>query len=609
MALLCAVAEDGASKVSQLAKAMGATDIYVHDDPTDLHRRQLADLKEHCKEGGEGAPQVRTWRCPLRREAGFLGSATSFDVYKSATSSFQIMEPLPAPPSIAAVSTESSSVAQLLMETKRAPPSLGFADAVPEMEELNRVLAASSEPIASRAALIDDFAHSHNLTNDCTDGAELLQQVETLLEKGDGATASDIWGRPEGDVDSAFSKEEWAFRRVAQKDGYSGLIPGEIFSRVFSESLLWLGSISLRTMLKRLRSSPRSCDTEIEAVEANEWHRLLAMHDLSAKEQGLVEIKYWRWRGYLIRYLATASTDESATSKPALLGVHGFAASCTQFADLAKALGPGVRLFALDMLGFGHAEKPPLSYSQYTWEQCVKCFCLEMVGSNVVVMGNSIGGYIAQAAAASLGPKICPGLVLFNSAGPLMTAADYQESIDKAASGTMLERMERGFGDDAGLPNYSPPPQWLVDALSGFLFNLLQPNIEPVLKSLYPSNEAPLRSLAEDILRDSKDPFAVNVIASFSRLGPSRSSNELFFEYIGAGEEAGEAKLLVCQGMSDKLGGGPDNQPIRLRNFTSACPDLPSKAVPLQDCGHCPHHEAPEAVAAAVKEWLNEKFV
>ena len=132
------------------------------------------------------------------------------------------------------------------------------------------------------------------------------------------------------------------------------------------------------------------------------------------------------------------------------------------------------------------------------------------------------------------------------------------------------------------------------------LFGILQPCITPILKSLYPSNENPVDDCAKVILRDSRDPFAVNVIASSSRLGPNRSSNELFDEYA----RGNGGRLLVCQGMADKLGGGPGNQPLCLQLFEEAARGLQFQAAPLEACGHCPHHEAPGAVAAAVRAWL-----
>jgi len=66
----------------------------------------------------------------------------------------------------------------------------------------------------------------------------------------------------------------------------------------------------------------------------------------------------------------------------------------------------------------------------------------------------------------------------------------------------------------------------------------------------------------------------------------------------------GRAAMSQRQGMADKLGGGPDNQPPRLRLFGAAGAGLEFEAAPLEGRGHCPHHEAPAAVAAAVRPWI-----
>ena len=60
--------------------------------------------------------------------------------------------------------------------------------------------------------------------------------------------------------------------------------------------------------------------------------------------------------------------------------MHGFAASCEQWERLAYALRQQAApeelppVWAVDMLGFGHTEKPGLSYTQHLWEAQVADF-------------------------------------------------------------------------------------------------------------------------------------------------------------------------------------------------------------------------------------------
>lgn len=590
-------ATSAADEVYRLCREVGATEVYVHDDPTDVNRDSLNELRDLSV---DGPTRVCAWRAPLRSAVGALGSVDAHDAYEAAVAGMPLETPLRMPTTL----VEADTMVQ------------GFQEVVPSDEDLQ---ALQSEDVR-REVFLGEVKYVRGLGADCMGEPEALRLLGVFVEQGLNAFAKDVWGSPEGDSsEPAASKEEWCFRRVARREGFGGLIAGEAFSRGLSEEMLWLGCVSLRTVAERLRQASGGASADaLRAVEANEWHRLLALRDVgrvvdgesgtgSGAEATALQVKYWRWRGYLSRYLAPVGDASTAAEGPVILAVHGFAASCTQFEGLAEALGPTRPVFALDLLGFGHAEKPPLSFSQYVWEQCVKSFAVEIIGRKVVLMGNSIGGYVSQAAAASLGPSICKGLVLLNSAGPLLPPEEY-EALEKV-QGTVLQRMRLGYGDEAGLPGYNPPPQWLVDGGASFLFGLLQPRIEGILKSLYPTDTSLVPGLAQEILRDSKDPFASNVISSFSRLGPNRSSNELMWEYASGSCPEGDAKprLLVCQGMADLLGGGPGNQPSRVASFVSVCPDLAGQAAPLEGCGHCPHHEAPGKVASAVKAWLEEE--
>jgi pimeloyl-ACP methyl ester carboxylesterase len=230
------------------------------------------------------------------------------------------------------------------------------------------------------------------------------------------------------------------------------------------------------------------------------------------------EVAYWRWNGHLIRYRVWHGREGKGSAArvggpfmgndgwgkgpPPLVSVHGFAASSAQWGRLVRAMrrataGDASRgmdafadaspdtsldasgdasldaspaMYALDMLGFGHSESPPLSYTQHLWEALVVDFCLEVAGAaggkrevagaagggkhgdmqpartgagagsvgqgrqvgahpaegggawgpprGVVLVGNSIGGGISAGAAANLG-SLARGLVLCNTAGEL----------------------------------------------------------------------------------------------------------------------------------------------------------------------------------------------
>ena len=118
-----------------------------------------------------------------------------------------------------------------------------------------------------------------------------------------------------------------------------------------------------------------------------------------------MEQRYLRWHGWLVRYAIGGSQDPSA---PAVLLVHGFGASSDQWDRVFEEFAPspasskegastigrgkGVRLVALDLVGFGHSSKPPLSFSQYSWADCARDVALRAGGGPFFIAGNSIGG-------------------------------------------------------------------------------------------------------------------------------------------------------------------------------------------------------------------------
>ena len=71
---------------------------------------------------------------------------------------------------------------------------------------------------------------------------------------------------------------------------------------------------------------------------------------------------------------ANPNPDPTPNPTPNPNQVHGFAASCEQWERLAYALRQQASpqelppVWAVDMLGFGHTEKPGLSYTQHLWE-------------------------------------------------------------------------------------------------------------------------------------------------------------------------------------------------------------------------------------------------
>lgn len=65
-----------------------------------------------------------------------------------------------------------------------------------------------------------------------------------------------------------------------------------------------------------------------------------------------------------------------------------------------------LQVYAPTIPGFGRSEKPALAYSQTLWLDFLREFVVEVVRRPVVVVGNSIGGFISASLAAA-----CPTIV------------------------------------------------------------------------------------------------------------------------------------------------------------------------------------------------------
>lgn len=62
---------------------------------------------------------------------------------------------------------------------------------------------------------------------------------------------------------------------------------------------------------------------------------------------------------------------------------------------------PGfLQVYAPTLPGYGRAEKPSIPYSQKLWVEFLRDFVVEVARRPVVVVGNSIGGFLSASLAA-----------------------------------------------------------------------------------------------------------------------------------------------------------------------------------------------------------------
>ncbi len=103
----------------------------------------------------------------------------------------------------------------------------------------------------------------------------------------------------------------------------------------------------------------------------------------------------WRWRDHTVRYVRRGSG-------PAVLLIHAIhaAAWSMEWRHVVPALAKRFTVFAPDLLGFGHSDRPSLHYTSTIYRDMLGDFLHEVIGEPTAVVGSSLSGAYALALAA-----------------------------------------------------------------------------------------------------------------------------------------------------------------------------------------------------------------
>ncbi|MFB6151432.1 MAG: alpha/beta fold hydrolase [Haloarculaceae archaeon] len=103
----------------------------------------------------------------------------------------------------------------------------------------------------------------------------------------------------------------------------------------------------------------------------------------------------YRWRGFDVSY--TEAGDPDAEDLVLLHGINA-AASNNEWEAVFDDLAREYRVVAPDLPGFGHSDRPPLTYSASLYEAFVRDFLDEVTDDPVVVASSLTAAYVAAVA-------------------------------------------------------------------------------------------------------------------------------------------------------------------------------------------------------------------
>ena len=282
----------------------------------------------------------------------------------------------------------------------------------------------------------------------------------------------------------------------------------------------------------------------------------------------------WNFLNYPIHTIS--ANPDNSSKKIAVLLIHGFGASTDHWRFNIPALSSKYEVHAIDLLGFGKSPKPnDVDYSGSLWKEQAVAYVKEVIQKPTVIVGNSLGGYAALAAAAELN-ELSAGVILLNAAGYFSE----EKLVKKNMLQTSIETVAGIF-----LKNV---------VLQRLIFeNMRNPkNIKKTLNQVYVDKKNVDDYLVESIRNPSLDIGAFNVFRSvFNPSGPQGEPLDSLFNKLNA-------PLLLLWGSKDPWMNTPKKRDL----YKKYTPENTTEVI--LDAGHCPHDEIPDKVNNHILDWL-----
>jgi len=267
-------------------------------------------------------------------------------------------------------------------------------------------------------------------------------------------------------------------------------------------------------------------------------------------------------------------------SGPPIVLVHGLGGSHLNWLAVAPGLARRGRVLAVDLAGFGRTPSGGRSARIGNNRRLMDRFLEDVAREPAVLVGNSMGGYLALAEAAAE-PRKVASLVLVSPAVPLAPGARIDPRVFALFLGTslplvgrMLMRLRARRGPEIAVRDMLA--LCCVDS-SRIGREIFDAHVELARE------RAPRGALARRDFLEAQRSLLWRLVRRRRFLEMVRSI---------------EAPALIVQGERDRL--------VRLeaaRALASSRPDW--RFVVLDDVGHVPQLEAPERFLAEVEAWLD----
>ncbi|MEA5417366.1 alpha/beta fold hydrolase [Synechococcus sp. BA-132 BA5] len=294
----------------------------------------------------------------------------------------------------------------------------------------------------------------------------------------------------------------------------------------------------------------------------------------------------WRWQEQTVSYVHGDPAALSAAGVRPVLLIHGFGACKEHWRHNLAPLAGQRPVFAMDLVGFGASSKPPsrldgepedgvaLRYGIDLWADQVAAFVREVIGTPVQLVGNSIGGVVALAAAARLGGDVSQ-VILIDCAQRSLDDRRLSEQPPLSRVGRpLLKRLVR--------------QRWLTGRLFRWVAN---PGvIRRVLGVAYPSGQGLDEQLVQLLLLPARSPGADESFRGFINLFRDRLAPDMLAQLT--------IPVRLLWGEAD-----PWEPVAEARRWAGAFAAVRDLRI-LPGLGHCPHDENPTLVNPVLVEWL-----